>query len=286
MMRTTPMLACLGLTAALLASGCGRGEQASPANAATNAADAPANAANAANAATPSPQPTGAPAGNIVLEYKAGKVEFRYSWPREAAAIPALDTWLRGNGEQLMARTKAGGAREAASAKQVGYEMPGYSYSEDWSPVADLPALLVMQSDGYNYTGGAHGMPIVTVLFWDKAARKRLATGEVFDMPALVAGTKERFCKALDAEREKRRGEPINPDDDNQLAEFVRCVDLAKQTILPVSARGAALDTLRVVVMPYEAGPYSEGIYQIDLPVDATVLKAVKPAYKGSFAGG
>ena len=143
-----------------------------------------------------------------------------------------------------------------------------------------------MQSDGYAYSGGAHGMPIVTALFWDKAKKQRLATGAIFEMPALIAGIKDRFCKALDDERGKRRGAPVKAEDPDELPDFVQCVDIAKQTILPVSLNGKALDTLRIVIMPYEAGPYAEGIYEIDLPVDAAIRKAVKPAYVAAFSAG
>ncbi|MBN8829177.1 MAG: DUF4163 domain-containing protein, partial [Sphingomonadales bacterium] len=212
--------------------------------------------------------------------------EFRYAWPGAAAAIPALDASLRANGAALQAKMKAGAREEEASAKQNGYDMPGYSYAEEWGVVADLPALLVMQSEGYSYTGGAHGMPIVTTLFWDKAANKRLPTGALIDIGALNAAAKDRFCKALDAEREKRRGAPVNREDKGTIVDFVSCVDLTRQTILPVSKGGKALDTVRVVIMPYEAGPYAEGIYEIDLPVDAAMLAAVKPAYRSSFSTG
>jgi hypothetical protein len=270
-----------GLSAALLLAACGGGADKAP-----NASNAVAPAANAANVATPVPEATGAPAGNKVVSYEEDKIEFRYSWPTEAAAIPELDGWLAGNAESLKKKTVDGGRNERASAKKDDYVFNGYSYSEDWHVAADVPSLLIMQSDGYSYTGGAHGMPIVTALFWDKAKKQRLATGAIFEMPALTAGIKDRFCKALDDERGKRRGAPVKAEDPDELPDFVQCVDIAKQTILPVSLNGKALDTLRIVIMPYEAGPYAEGIYEIDLPVDAAVLKAVKPAYAAAFSAG
>lgn len=270
----------LGLAASLLLAGCGGGEKAeAPANTA-------APAANAVNDAAPEPAANSVPADNKAISYEKDKVEFRYGWPPQAAAIPELDAWLTGNGERLKKQTLDGGRAEQRSAKTNGYPFNGYSYSEDWHSVADLSALLILQSDGYAFSGGAHGMPIVTTLFWDKATKKRLATGAIFDMPVLVAAIRDRFCKALDAERSKRRGEPVDSNDPDQLSEFVQCVDPAKQTILPVSSDGKALDTLRIVIMPYEAGPYAEGIYELDLPVDAAILKAVKPAYKASFSAG
>jgi hypothetical protein len=273
-------VAGLSLSATLLLSACGGGADKAP-----DAPNAVAPAANVANMATPVPEATGAPAGNKVVSSEEDKIEFRYSWPTQAAAIPELDGWLAGNAESLKKKTVDGGRNEQASAKKDDYVFNGYSYSEDWHVAADLPSLLVMQSDGYSYTGGAHGMPIVTALFWDKAKKQRLATGAIFDLPALTAGIKDRFCEALDEERGERRGAPVKADDPDELPDFVQCVDIAKQTILPVSLRGKALDTLRIVIMPYEAGPYAEGIYEIDLPVDSAIRKAVKPPYAGAFGG-
>ena len=265
----------LTLATLLLAAGCGTRESETAANA------APANeAGNVVNVTDGEPEEEGAPAGNTEVSAGSGDISFRYSWPKEATAIAELDGWLRGNAERLKTETLNKGAANEKDAKANDYPFVGYSYSEDWTTVANVPALLILQSDGYSFTGGAHGMPVVTALFWDKAAKKRLATGAIFDMPKLAAAMKDRFCKALDAERAKKRGGPANPD---QLSQFDECVDVTKQTILPVSLKGGALDAVRVVIMPYEAGPYAEGIYELDFPIDAALRGAVKPAYQGAF---
>jgi hypothetical protein len=278
-MRSVKPLARLPLLAMFLLAGCGSGKP----------ADKPASpestAAQLAQPPEPSQPPEPPKPGNgSAISDKVGETEFSYRWPQVAANIPDLDSWLHGNGERLRRETMDSARDDEAQAKKAGYPFRGHSYEEEWGVAADLPALLVMQSEGYVFTGGAHGMPIVTTLLWDKAAKKRLATSALLDTPALITAIKDRFCKALDAERAKRRGAPVDAKGPDQLADFVRCVDLAKQTILPVSAKGTALDTIRVVIMPYEAGPYSEGIYQIDLPVDAAVLASVKPAWRGSFS--
>lgn len=224
------------------------------------------------------------PEGGSVRFTGNDRVEFNYVWPQEAADIPELGAWLRGNGDRLSKQTRDRATADQAAARKGGYPFNGYGYEEKWGVVADLPALLILQSEGYSFTGGAHGMPIVTTLFWDKARKKRLPTIALFDVPALSNAIRDRFCAALNAERSKRRGAPVDAKDPNQLSEFVRCVDIDKQIILPVSKGGKALDTVRIVIMPYEAGPYSEGIYQIDLPVDAAVLATVNRTYRGSFA--
>lgn len=242
---------------------------------------APKPAATLSNAATPKETP---PAGKPqALSGKSDSFEFSYKWPAEAAAIPELDGWLRANGEKIRKEGEGEAASDAEEAKKDKYPFNAHSYDEDYAVVADTPAMLVLLSDGYVYTGGAHGMPINTAIIFDKATKKRLATSALLDLPRLAALSKKRFCTELDKEREEKRGEPVKHDGSGPIDDFDQCVDMTQQLILPVSADGKALDTIRVVIAPYEAGPYAEGSYVIDLGVDATLLGAVKQPYRGAF---
>jgi len=273
-MRTASFLLSRPLLIAFAVAGC---------NAEPVPGETPANEAASKPAANAGQPVAPAQPANAAIHEKAGEIQFDYSWPQAAARIPALDAWLRGNGQHLREQTLDKGRAEEANAAQEGYPFRGYTYEEHWQAVADLPALLVMQSEGYVFTGGAHGMPVVTTLIWDKEREQRLSTDALMDMAQLRAGLHDRFCAALDAERARRRGAPVDAGDPNELADFIRCVDLARQTILPVSLNGKALDTIRVIILPYEAGPYAEGIYQLDLRVDETVMQAVKPPYRDAF---
>ncbi|MCW2382512.1 MULTISPECIES: DUF3298 and DUF4163 domain-containing protein [unclassified Sphingobium] len=239
---------------------------------------------NAVNVAEPAnAMQANAVAGKSVA-FTKGESEFRVSWPAAAAAIAPLDAMLQESAEKQRKETEDGIRAEEASAKEAGYPFRGYSYTEDWSVAADVPTLLVLRSEGYSYTGGAHGMPLVKVLYWDKAGNKALEAGDLFDIAALGRAVKDRFCAALNAERTKRRGEPVGSGEGSPIPEFDQCVDPTKQTIIAATSGGGALNRLHFVIMPYEAGPYAEGIYEIEVPVDAAVLGAVKPAWKGAFA--
>ena len=251
------------------------------------AADAPANVVANSAATPPAVTVTNAVAPGPsaqAMTSKADGLEFSYKWPAEAAAIPELNAWLRANGEKIRADNQKQARSDQASAKKDGYPFNDHSYQEDYAVVADTPAMLVLLSDGYVYTGGAHGMPINTAIIWDKAGKKRLATAALIDMPRLAAAARTRFCEELDRQRAKKRGAPVTRADPNEIVDFVSCVDLTKQLVLPVSKGGEALDTIRIVIGPYEAGPYAEGSYVIDMPIDAALLATVKPAYKAAFA--
>lgn len=213
-------------------------------------------------------------------------LEFSYLWPSQAVAIPELDAWLRSNGAKLRARFLKQALEDKAAAARDGWTFNDYSYQEEYRVVADTPDILVLLSDGYVYTGGAHGMPVNTAIIWDRKRRQRLAIADMIALSRLSAVGGERFCTELDRQREEKRGEPVRQGDPDQLDDFTRCVDMTKQLILPVSGQGNALDGIRVLIGPYEAGPYAEGTYVIDLPMDESLMTAVKPAYRDAFATG
>jgi len=248
--------------------------------------DAPAAAGNATNVAEAAPAPAPTPTGSatpVSLATKDDVLDFDYQWPAEAAAIPPLDQWLRAHAEGQRKKAAAMAARDSAEAKKETYPFHTHSFSQHWSVVADTPVLLVLEAEGYTFTGGAHGMPFIATLIWDKAAGKRLATADLIDRAALARAARTPFCAALDQQRAEKRGEPVDPKAESVIPEFVQCVDMAEQEIIPISEGGKTLDIIRTVILPYEAGPYAEGSYTIELPVNDRLLAAVKPAWRKAF---
>ena len=281
-MRATLLTSASLLLATMALAGCNK--TASPtANQSTNngqavneaAAARPAAADNATNATKSDP-------GSITS--KDGGLDFEYGWPTEAAAIPALDSWLRGHADSARKKAAAMASSDQKSAKESDYPFRAHSFAQHWSVAANTPALLVLGAEGYTYTGGAHGMPFVSTILWDKARQQRLGTAALLDVPMLAKILKPRFCKALNDQREEKRGEPVSDKGDSAVPEFNQCVDMTKQEIVPLSVGGKALDTVQIIILPYEAGPYAEGTYTIDLPLDDAALAAVKPAWKNAFA--
>ena len=56
-----------------------------------------------------------------------------------------------------------------------------------------------------------------------------------------------------------------------------------KQVLAPTSRDGKLIDGIQVTIGPYGAGPYAEGSYDIKLPVDAAIYKAIKTEYQDAF---
>lgn len=59
-----------------------------------------------------------------------------------------------------------------------------------------------------------------------------------------------------------------------------------ESTIILGSSNGQQFDRIGVLIAPYQAGPYSEGDYEVTLPVTRAVLAALKPQYRSVFAPG
>lgn len=226
-----------------------------------------------------------APATGLAVEDKSDVLEFAYAYPAAAAAIPTIATRLN----QQLASSKAEARKMAEedrnTARESGFPFHAHSLETKWSVEADTPRFLSLSSQTYVFTGGAHGMTGYSGLLWDKQRERLVPVDALMTSTAAFAGAVgERFCDALDAERAEKRGAPVVRSEDPD--GFSACVDMLKQTLVPVSSDGAAIDGMKVIIGPYEAGPYAEGSYEILLPVDAAMLKAIKPEYERAFRGG
>ncbi len=216
------------------------------------------------------------------VEVTTPDYEFRYSYPPQAAAIPALAAFFES--ERTRARTSfvkdaVDGRREAT---QDGRSFIAYEMSVVWDVVTDTPRLLSLSGWFYGFTGGAHGNAGTDSLLWDKQRRERMKPVAVFTTPeALWAAIRTPYCRALNAERATRRGGQarIAPDDP-----FNDCPPLKDLTLLLGSSNRKAIDRIGLIADQYVAGPYVEGPYEITLPVTPAVIAAVKPGYRAGFA--
>ena len=219
--------------------------------------------------------------GNSVSE-ETDLYHFDYAYPGAAAAIPALRDAL----EAELAEQKAALVKEAqvarTDAQDGGYPFNPHSFAQEWEALADLPGYLSLAGEFATYSGGAHGMYGMESLVWDKARGRRLAGIDLFVSPgALNAALDDRLCESLNAERAERRGQPV-PEDSEEM--FDQCVGVEEATVLLHSGNGRAFDRLTVWIGPYVAGPYAEGSFALDFPVDAAVRGAVKPVHRSAFA--
>ncbi len=231
-------------------------------------------------AGTPAPPP---PAKPFAVSEKTGLLEFAYAYPAQAAAVPELVARF----DKQRTVTKADALKmaqdDSKAAKEAGFPFNPHSLETRWTVTADTPRFLALESESYVFTGGAHGMTGYDAILWDKARKRETSFDAVMTSePAFAAAIKARFCTALNKARAEKRGAPVVEGDDD----FTKCIDPMKQLLVPTSKSGKLIEAVTVVIGPYDAGPYAEGSYDIVLPVDAAMHKAIKTEYQDAFAGG
>ena len=213
---------------------------------------------------------------------KTGSLEFLYSWPAQAAAVPAIAKKLQRHMNIARADALKMAEEDQKAARQSNFPFHRHSLETRWSITADTPRFLALQSTTHGYTGGAHGMTSYDTLLWDKARARETSFEAVMTSPAaFAAAIRDRFCTGLDKARAARRGGPVQTGDDP----FTKCIDPMKEVLAPTSRDGKLIDGITVVIAPYSAGPYSEGTYEVKLPVDAAMHGAIKTEYQDAFAG-
>ena len=246
------------------------------------AASRPTSGASA-SASAAAPAPPVKTAARVVKE-ETELYEFDYSYPAQAAAIPALKAWL--DADLAKRKTEVvGGAQEDKKAADSGeYPFRAHSGSTEWKVVTDIPGWLSLSSMVGGYTGGAHPNYAYSALLWDKAAGRRREAADLFQSKAALSqAIRKPFCDALDAQRAKKRGAKI---DRNSGDPFDECIDPLESAVILGSSNRRTFDRIGVLVSPYSAGPYAEGDYEVTLPITPAVLAGVKPEYRTSFTSG
>lgn len=80
--------------------------------------------------------------------------------------------------------------------------------------------LLSLAREHWAFTGGAHGNGATTGILWDRGLNKEISFDSLFLSPAGLTQLRAPYCRALDAERKKRRG----PDyEKGTITEFDTC---------------------------------------------------------------
>jgi hypothetical protein len=234
-------------------------------------------ATNATTSVVPPAQPA---AKAFAFDEKNDLVEFHYGWSTEAAAVPELVARFRGEMAKEKAELIANATEDKANRAKDGYPFNPYSSSTEYSTAGQSPRLLSLSVDVSAYTGGAHGNFGGDSLLWDRAAHKEIGVADLFNPPTRFATLVSKpWCDALNAERIKRREEQPQPGE-----MFWDCPPLTGLAIIPLDDdKDGKFDSIRFSAAPYVAGPYVEGQYDIDLPVNAAMLAAMKPEYRASF---
>lgn len=218
------------------------------------------------------------------LESKTGLLSWEVSWPAEVSAYPPLVAMIRGPAEKDKAEYEKSAREDREEREKSGFPWNGaYEYSVGVEVAGDTPRLLSLARSHYEFSGGAHPNHGTDAILWDREGWREIKVAELFSEgeKAFADLFTKSFCDALDAQRRENRGnEPLGDADDP----FEKCPAFDELAIIPTGEKGKPMTTLLFHADPYVAGPYAEGDYDIELPVSAAMIAALKPEYRASFA--
>ncbi len=220
---------------------------------------------------------TAVPAIDLLIEHHDSDLDFSWFAAPQAATQPALLKLMRGETlhELAKARVAAANDRKARPADAPFFK---HQFGESWTRAAETPRLLVLSAELDTFTGGAHGMHGFDAVIWDKQDAERLRFADLFDgwskARALLTAS---YCKALDEERKRRRPEPFTG------AMFNDCPAIDRQVLVPTGDVDGRVIAIKMLIGPYEAGPYAEGSYELLLDLPPEVVSLVKASYRPAF---
>lgn len=207
---------------------------------------------------------------------------FEYSYPQAAGDTEGLAGWLDSRLERERQRLASRAAQGREEARDNGFPFNSYSSETAWEVVADLPGWLSLSADESYYYGGAHPNYGFDTIVWDKEAGETIEPIDFFtSAAALDEVLGPQLCEALNAEREKRRGEPVEEGSGDT---FDACVKPDEGNLLLGSTNGQSFNRIGIQIAPYLAGPYAEGTYEFNFPMTAELLEVVREEYRAAFS--
>ena len=206
--------------------------------------------------------------------------EFDYAWSPEAAAIPELAARFGADMEKLKAELVSGAKADRDERAKVGYDYHPHSLGKVYETAGQSDRLLSLEMSVYGFTGGAHGSTGSGSILWDRRLEREVSLQELLRPEQSWTGAiHQPVCVLLNREREKRRQEPVKPDD-----LFGNCPEMNELTVLlSDNDKNGRFDHVKVIADQYVAGPYAEGPYDILLPITAKMIERLKPEYASSF---
>lgn len=222
---------------------------------------------------------TAASAKPVKTERVNNALEFSYEWPAKVQTIKGLRAYLKADLEKSFRQASADAADDQKAAHTNSYPFRQHSYSMSWDSEGESTRLISLEGDLAWDSNGAHPNTSTKALLWDRQPDRQVAIADLFSKPSAFPGqTRAAYCKALDAERARRReGEKLE-------GEFAQCPPYKDLAIMLVDRNhDKRFDHILFVAPPYVAGPYVEGEYEISLPVSPGLVAAMKPDFRGSF---
>ncbi|HYF23024.1 MAG TPA: DUF4163 domain-containing protein [Caulobacteraceae bacterium] len=252
----------------LALSGCKRKEEAAPGPKGPDGTGSAGAIAVPADAAAP-----------LSFAQKSEHAEVELKLPEAVTGQPDLHARLYGDGVKELKAFLEGAQADRAELVGEGVPVPTYSRSVEWRAAAETGKLLSLEGLTAEYTGGAHGNSGYAAVLWDKSLQRAITPSALFRANADWAALDAALCRALEAEKTRRLGQPFRFDASQPCPSWRESA-----YVLAPSAVAGKAGGLTFLYGPYALGAYAEGSYEVTVPL-AAFQAALAPAYADEFAG-
>jgi hypothetical protein len=223
------------------------------------------------------------PVTSRIVEANTADYEFSFGYPAEAVAIPKLKSLFEKEIKKEQAQLIKSAIEAKADSAKNEYPYNAYQSGTAWEVAGNTGQLLSLSGFFSSYTGGAHGNYGFGARMWDKKAKRLLKNSfDVFANPkTALALLRQDYCTGLNTERKEKLGAEWTADEDSV---FGKCPEFSELAIVFNGDKGKPMNRIAFIAGPYVAGSYAEGQYEVELPVTAKLVEAVKSQYRASFA--
>ncbi|WP_417232898.1 RsiV family protein [Brevundimonas sp.] len=149
------------------------------------------------------------------------------------------------------------------------------------TPAAETGKLVSFKREAFDYSGGAHPNTQTTGILWDKALKQMVTPAGLFRRGADLAALDQALCAAINTAKKAR---PYTTPVTLGARDWACPRAAATPFVLTPGTVDGKAGGLTFLIGPYQVGPYSEGSYEITLPLTQfrTLLAS---AYADEFAG-
>lgn len=208
------------------------------------------------------------PGSPFDYDKKGDLVEFNYAWSAEASRTPVLARRLRADLEREFTIAATAAEAERAAVRAAGKTFSGNQYSRRWTTAGQSRRLLSLEGRLKTRDGSGVVIRRADGLLWDRNARAEIGFERLFD--GANAATLLVRAPGCAANRNASRA----------------CTSTV--AVVPVdSDRNRRFDQFRLVVPSRSSGASADDAGKdVTLPITATMLAALKPAYRPGFEVG
>lgn len=208
------------------------------------------------------------------------------SYPKSAARYPGLAADLQRYAQAASDEITSSVAATAAADQRTPYEL-----SLSFNTVVDTPLVIAIAADGYSFTGGAHGNPLVERFVWLPGESKRLTTAAMLTRPGAWRVLSDYVREQLSAALSQRLdADDMAPADRAQMLQSgIRMIDEGSgpqaewfDQFEPMLGGDGKLSGIRLVFPPVQVGAYVDGTQTVEVPA-SVLLPYVDPAYRNLF---